>query len=271
MTRAEEQAAIDAIATKLCAELGIDPKITYEPNGFGTAPDFQLEIGPRKISLEVRRSGNGFLHSSDSEETVKCREGCEGACLTDMELKLNNLIKKWIDPQYTIILTLLSPIPTRKRSALAEAINKKLKKFFSVNSIDLDQNKSFSIPTYDKNNHSIEFEAKLTDYYANKSVYSPIKSIHACATQSPNLALQNDLVLQAGYILRVAIEGKAKKMSLVLGEKWLALVNTHPILTPDLYQRAIDQSHIDNTHHSFTKIFIIYGTSAIELIVLQKI
>ncbi|MBS0627636.1 MAG: hypothetical protein JSS09_05435 [Verrucomicrobia bacterium] len=120
----------------------------------------------------------------------------------------------------------------------------------------LGQKIFFQIETKDIKLPTVNIEALLINSVGNP--YRAIQEIIAPSFQSTQPVLQSSLTDQAFYVLSSAIAEKTNKLGLLEGEKWLVLINTHPLLDYSLYSEAYKKiSSQKLIKHSFSKNFFI--------------
>ena len=232
-----ESVGVESIKDYLKSKKQPLSKVTFEPNGYKTSPDYILDFDTSHINLEVTISGNGFILTPDSPKTPSAIEDYQ-IRLNNMLISLETLIKKWIKPNETIILSFLNPVTLKNRGSLAKKTSNHLKRIYQNNELTLNKKIKFQIETSDTKFPSFYLEAKLTNSYEGLKNYAPLMPILDPTSKCPNQIAHTSLSLQAQYILQKAINGKTKKLIDIQGIKWLAIVNTHPLLNPILYQKA---------------------------------
>ena len=211
--------------------------------------------------VEIRNSGNGFISLPD--KTYNKRDSYESSTNAMLE-KIVTFVQEWIGPSETVIVTFTSLIPLENRGKLAKKIAGELRKSYKNKSLALDKKIIIKINTSDTQLPVLHIEASLTNYYAGKVEYSTVKSILCASLYSPDPIEQNKLENQAVYILNKAIKEKAKKLAHLQKEKWLVLINTHPLLDFELYTialREINKRLLSN----LSRIFIVFEKGTIEL------
>ena len=163
---------------------------------------------------------------------------------------------------------IISPVPLEQRGRLAKRIAKQLENAYRTKSLNFDQRIDFQVHTGDTQLPTIHMEAKLTNYYANRKEYSPLKEVLGASLQSSHPVLQASLSEQAGYILYTAISEKKEKLAHLDGEKWLVLINNHPMLDESLYSKACAEIFEQNEtlRAAFSKIFLVEENIAKELV-----
>ncbi len=235
---------------------------TYEPNGTSTAPDWLLTLGAGSVLVEIKNSGDGFITLPNN--TYDERNSYESSSTNTFLKKIITLTQEWIDPSETIIVTFTSLIPLGNHGKLAKKIARELENLYKNKMLSHDRNIKIKIITSDTQLPILHIEAKLTNYYAGKGEYSAVKSILSASLFTPDPIGQNNLASQAEYILYYAIKKKAKKLAHLQQEKWLVLINTHPLLNIELYSIAFGEIR-KRLLSNLTKIFIVFQSSAIEL------
>lgn len=184
--------------------------------------------------VEIRQSGNGFIILPSSNHICP-KEQYESSIINTID-KINDITKKWLDPSTTIILMILSPIPRKNRGVFAKKTANHIKKIYMSKSWKLGQKIFFQIETKDIKLPTVNIEALLINSVGNP--YRAIQEIIAPSFQSTQPVLQSSLTDQAFYVLSSAIAEKTNKLGLLEGEKWLVLINTHPLLDYSLYSEA---------------------------------
>ncbi len=217
----------------------------------GKRPDYVFHHNNEPVMLEVRQLGTG---SVEYEGEVIDRSH-DGHKLFFLYERLADLIFLWADKTQTIILIALCPI--EKLNKKVENINELLRKTF--------QGK--------RDAESVDFEEALvvassTTFYKNSDQYSPLKIIPVLSlVHSDHIVQNNYLIGLAKLVLLQAILDKESKYHVVTMRKWLALINTSPLLTIKEYQKAYDLLRLEGkVPHSFEKIFVIVRWEAHLLI-----
>jgi hypothetical protein len=242
--------------------------VIYEPNGHSTAPDFLLSFTSQQVFVEITISGNGFLTSQSTQQINKVEAFDRNDFETStckMLLKVNDFAKTFLSPEETIILIFKNIIPLKKRSRLALKIGKLLESIYQ--SLKEKEKLIIKIDTKDANFPRLEIEVSLTRYYSQKSEYSPVKFIMASALYTSTPVQQASLIEQAKYILLTAVKEKNEKLTKLDGAKWLAIYNTHPLLTTTEYTAVFNKIIQDNQYFlgRLSKLFVICDDRAIEL------
>lgn len=262
LSRNDEVHVLNCILKHLKSTENYLPKATYEPNGPSTAPDFHLDFDTYKINLEVTISGDGFIFTP--EASLEAREVVERSSAR-MLGKLKSRIASWITPSESIIIAFLTHIPVRQRGRLALKIADELEQLYGNGTLCLNTKIKRDFQTTDAIVPTISMEVQLTNFYAGKQEYSPLKAILAGSLQSPIPVVQSSLSLQAQYILRDRIEKKVAKLSGIQGPKWLAILNTHPLLDLQLYKTGLKELNKDGFPHNFDKLFLVHEGNVFEL------
>lgn len=241
--RKDEKIAADAIV-EYCQLHGLNlSEIRTECEIEGTKPDRILFVNGQQIILEIRQSGSGFtLEDND------CKERCEKekSIMSNSNL-LQQAIARWVKPGQTIILMICHPLKKSGKGFLNK-LDKKLECAFSND-----------VETYRKviQIDDEEVFAKSTIYYKNMPEYSPLKLVYGPGLFSKNPSFENDLIMQAVYVLTVCISEKEKKYKNVSVPKWLAILNVHQLLKIENYIEAYQYLLAEGMSHCFEKIFVI--------------
>jgi len=262
LSRNDEFHVLNCILKHLKSTENSLPQATYEPNGTSTAPDFHLNFDTYKINLEVTISGDGFILTP--EASLKAREVFERSAAR-MLGKLKSRIGSWIEPSESIIITFLTHIPVGRRGRLGLKIADELKQLYVNGILCLNTKIKRDFQITNAIVPTISVEVQLINFYEGKQEYSPLKPILAGSLQSPIPVVQSSLFLQAQYILRDRIEKKVAKLSDIQGPKWLAILNTHPLLDLQLYKTGLEELNKDGFAHNFDKLFLVHEGNVFEL------
>ncbi|NGX28972.1 MAG: hypothetical protein K940chlam1_01164 [Candidatus Anoxychlamydiales bacterium] len=260
--RIDESSAIK----KLCDYLNIKfHETVYEPNGVDTAPDYLINFNSCCINVEVRNSGSGFILLPNSQ-FLESREQYDISSI-NMTDKIEKILKNWLQPSETIILTFNGPIAVEKRGKLAKKIAKNLEKAYRKGGLKIDQKIEIKVDTYDSQIPSLTLGVILTNFYADKINYSPLHCILDAVADSSNSVFQASLTEQAKYILYKAITEKQNKLGKIEGDKWLVIINNHISLNHHIYNKGYDKLIKENqiTERFFEKIFLIVDDKIEEL------
>ncbi len=262
--RGEERCAKDSVLRYCYKNFNMEFDVQIAPSilcGLLTLkPDYILlfkdisQQNDQKILLEIRQSGTGFFLNEEGEIKERCEfEGKIPLRLIELQEKM----EAWIAPGQTIIIEICS-LETSINRKLIDELNKVLKKLF-FNNIETINMQQFFIGNE-------KFYAKSTQYYMGIPEYSPQKTIYGFSFSScDNLVIENDLSLQARYIIDLCISEKEKRYGKVRNyKKWLVIFNRHFLLMENDYRRVffdMDKQGFNDTH-TFDKIFIVCDTQA---------
>jgi|GEM_PF-4215525 len=216
-------------------------------------PDYVFSHNNALLMIEVRQLGSGSI----AYQNDLIDKSGDDHQLFNLYERLTNSVSAWIDGTQTIILIILCPLESLLKHKQIKKLNEALKKAFYGN---INTEKIYF--------EELSIEAVSTNFYHNNEAYSPLKIIPALSlVPSENMVHQNSLTRQTMLILLEAIGSKENKYRTVSMFKWLALINTHPLLNINDYQAAYDQLKLSGKiSYIFTKIFIIKDERAYLLI-----
>jgi hypothetical protein len=266
--RIEEETAKSAICALLHKQ-GIVPSVTDEPNGEDTAPDYRLQFPHRCIDLEITTTGMGFINHPNVGKADRIKY--EASAGEDFLLQQYLSGSPWVKPQESILVFILSPIPLSKRSKIAKNILKELRKRYESGIMPkykrgLSQNETdFCVITSDFETSQIWIGASFIDS-AQGQITDPLNVQFFASYKASDLALQNSLENQAEYVLKSIIIKKNEKCLSLNTEVWLAIINTHPMLSSQDYLLKIRCLQEEVKKSCFSSVFIIENGVATELI-----
>jgi hypothetical protein len=281
--RPEEEMAKNAICEWVTVNHRRPPlKITPEPFGQDTAPDYLLDFGTEKVFMEVTLSDMGFLlnpRDTKFEDPNPLENGhdriqYESSAIDFLVKQYDSEVKNgngWLCKGESLIIFVLSPIPLEGRGKLGTKLLKVLKQLYLKDNIlnytdDREPNEGdFTFLTGKKELPGLTIHVLKTMFYKDSSTYSPIM-VNFFATQSSNNQPYDCLLdNQSWYVLESIIKKKSQKCEQLQEEVWLAIINQHHILDMADYQRgtAFIEDALKNS--MFTKIFIVDAGKAHEL------
>lgn len=278
--RSEEEMTKSALCDWVNVNQSRQPlKITPEPFGQDTAPDYLFDFGTEKIFMEVTMSGMGFLlNPSDTKfedpnplenghNRIQYESSAVDFLVKQYEAEVKNG-KGWIREGESLIIFVLSPIPLEGRGKLGTKLLKVLKQLYLQDNIlnYTDDRKTdegnFTFLTGDKELPGLTIHVLKTMFYKDSPTYSPI-IVNFFATQSSNNQPYEGLLdNQSWYVLESIIKKKSQKCKHLQEEVWLAIINQHPILDMVDYHRGITFIDVVLRNSIFTKIFIVDGEKA---------
>lgn len=239
----EEDFALRAVLA-LCRLHKVFPsKIECEPLGQSKPPDYGFYIKNKKVALEVILSSDGFM--ADKSGRV-CRVS---EVLTALFRKLNDLepkINKWISSEGAIDLFLKVSGKINKKifRRLVDELNEELRRRYENG--DLSSNDT-NIKLEDA--PEIEISAKLVQRRNGKA-----STVQVMPDGTSRVPLRE----KARLALRLCINSKNTKMKdLPFDDKWLVIVNRHPLLDIDAYVEAYKTIENEGELFCFSKIFIV--------------
>lgn len=277
--RPEEEMAKNAICEWVKVNNNQLPlKVTPEPFGQDIAPDYLLDLGTKKVFMEVTLSGMGFLlnpRDTKFEDTNPLENGhdriqYESSAVDFLVKQYDAEVKNgrgWICKGESLIIFVLSPIPLEGRGKLGAKLLKVLKQLYLKDNIlnytddrELDEG-NFTFLTGDKELPGLTIHVLKTMLYKD----SPIM-VNFFATQSSNNQPYDCLLdNQSWYVLESIIKKKSQKCEHLQEEVWLAIINQHPILDMADYHRGTAFIGDPLRNSMFKKIFIVDGGKAHEL------
>jgi hypothetical protein len=128
---------------------------------------------------------------------------------------------------------------------------------------------AFVVETLDRTMPQIWIGATLADRLQTTDLPLKVLFFTSCKAQVP--IFQNSLQSQAEYILMSILSKKNEKCRLLGGKLWLAIVNTCPILTREQYLASAMDLEKYFRESCFSRVFLIDGQEAVELINLEGI
>lgn len=261
----EEGFAMVAIKHWIKVTSKCDAQFRYEPQGYTKPPDFSVKFKDESFLLEVRRSGGGYLLSPENKGACTKNEW-QGIDLFCMQNKIKDFIVQanLLKPDETIVLIFKSHIPIKGRGKLARKIANEVVEVYKNNKIPVVTDLNIEFLAQRPNNlliviDGLYFELFLTKYYYERPESSKLKFILAASSHSFDFVVQSNLRYQARMILENTVEEKTKKLTNLDGKKWLAIVNTHPLLTAAEYNGAFKDIICEHPSFfsSFEKLFVI--------------
>lgn len=255
--RKDEEKVKTAIIDFIYEEKGVKVNVIAEPNGSSTFPDYSIHGLLEIINLEVTNSGMGFCEKNGKIQERTNVDRAPFEKIFDEEYKK---LGEWLLPNQALIITVKSFFPEHKQRKIIKKLLKMLKeqkKHIPIQNIERFQDPSigdFSFLTNDDENPFVEIGVSL---FENCLLgYSPIHILKGVGLASSNPSMQNNLTNQAIYILENILQKKENKSNDIIGKKWLAIINNHPLLTMKNYNDAIIK--INNLKKiSFARVFII--------------
>lgn len=250
--RKDEDYAFNSLLRSIEEEYGVRPVISSEPYGANRAPDYMLTIAGRSILVEVTQGGDGARIQQDPSTGKNVPVPMTDVrSYNEMLAKIRAEVRTWISAGETIILTFLSPLPSERRANIARIISGRLKTEYDAGNLSHEEPLRIRMPA----DTEICLEAKLTTFYRDRQNYSPVMNILAASMSASNMAWQCNLSFQAQYVLQEAGVKKHEKLKNLSGEKWLIVINTHPLLTPDIYVKAAKSLGFKNQNASKPGLF----------------
>lgn len=265
--RKEEEMAKSAVCDFLNNQ-GIIPSITDEPNGEDTAPDYRLQFQNRSVDLEITISGMGFIDHPTVGEVDRIKY--EASAGPDFLLQQYLSGPHWVKPNESILVFILSPIPSSKRSKVEKNILKELQKRYESGIMPkygtgVSQNEiEFYVATPDPETPQIWIRASFVDHIQGQTMV-PINVQFFTSSKASDSAFQNSLENQAEYVLKSILVKKNEKCHSLNTEVWLAIINIHPMLTHKDYLLKIGCLQEDLKKFCFSKIFMIENRIAVDL------
>ena len=210
-----------------------------------THPDYALySNGERIAMLEVRQSGKGFVLDPKSERGVREREERDKEVMRNASM-LEDLMRSWVAPNQKIWLIIPHFTALFSKKSIVK-LNQKLKTVFH-NNFKTDFKK------IECAGETVSAKSILSDDY------SPLILTYGPTLQSSSPTCDSSLMAQTTFIICQCIEEKNEKYRHVSLPKWLAIVNTHDLLTIDDYIAACAELKAMKsfTEHTFEKIFMV--------------
>lgn len=258
--KAEEEMAMKAI-------LKIYPNITsepiYEPNGNTTAPDYLLEYESNKVVLEVVNSDSFnvsyYNHKDDdNDEQNNLINAQQGVLKEKLRRALHEKIKHLL--QKDDLVTIYMNMPSRFDKNLVKEIAESFKSALSQFGYIYDQRFSVEIKSI---NRSIQAKLAVCSVNIKQSQkeLGNNSQRYQVWIEPEDLPKEYNLGNQADYILRDNIKTKhCKLLKIPISQqglpKWLAIINNHPLLEVDNYQRAFNLL-AESERLKFEKVFIV--------------
>ena len=245
--RSDERVAKEAIIAYWQANLNPPIDIRYEQEIQSKNPDYEFIFENGSKLIEIRQTGTGFI-LNNQEPLERCEQE---RSIVSLIASLKVQIRSWAKPGQAIILIADQLIRSLGRKSIRK-LNDQLKLKFEN---ELETGKPEKIEVEDD-----IFWVRSTMYYKDHPEnYSPLFFVYGPSLNHDLQSLENNLLLQAVYIIQLCITEKEKKYKQVSLGKWLVIINVHPILKLQDYRDAFDRLRLNNTmpSHSFEKIFII--------------
>lgn len=280
--RQEEEFAKDTICEWLnCNQDSLPKKITPEPFGKDTAPDYMFEFDEKKIYVEVTRSGMGFLLNPQDIKFDNPNPVKNGLDRIKYEVSAGDFLEKqyeldikngnaWIGQGESLVVIILSPIPLEQRGKIGKKLLKVLKKLYEQNEILHLENRiginngEFTLLTGNTDCPGLTLQVLKTNFYQNPYTYTPIVVNFFVVQSSNNKPYDCSLDNQSLYILESVVRKKEEKCKHLQAGVWLVILNEHPILEIKDYTRVMPYINEMLKSSIFSKIFIVDVKKAYE-------